>query len=480
MAIADKNTVRKEVAKLQADFGQLCKDGKVTGEVKLLMSSMMMIIELILTIFLERSTKKDNKNSSIPSSQTDKDNTALGQSGQQGKGKPENGMLADNTRVHESVSVSSTPFCNICGEDLDAVSCTHHERRTKIDIVFEKVVQHVDAEVKKCPNCQSTNKGAFPVDMPGPLQYGDGLKAFVINLLMGQMVALNRVQKLVTSMIGTVISEATFLKYIWRLHQALEAWEAQAIKDLLIAPAINVDETSLKAGKDPHWIHVYSAGDITLKFLHRRRGKEAMEAINIIPRHGGVIIHDCWSSYLSYDHCKHGLCGSHILRELTFVVGSNNYAWACNMKRLLQKACKAVTESDEKQLDDKAYAGLQKNYRNILTRGAKELPPIPPKPSGKRGRIAKSDAHNLLERLQKHEASVLLFAKNPHVSFTNNRAERDLRMAKVKQKVSGCFRVVDYAKAYCRISSYLQTMASKGFNPLIAIQMALAGNIDGG
>ena len=138
-----------------------------------------------------------------------------------------------------------------------------------------------------------------------------------------------------------------------------------------------------------------------------------------------------------------------------------------------------MTESDEKQLDDKAYAGLQKNYRNILTRGAKELPPILPKPSGKRGRIAKSDAHNLLERLQKHEASVLLFAKNPHVSFTNNRAERDLRMAKVKQKVSGCFRVVDYAKAYCRISSYLQTMANKGFNPLIAIQMALADNIEG-
>ena len=113
-----------------------------------------------------------------------------------------------------------------------------------------------------------------------------------------------------------------------------------------------------------------------------------------------------------------------------------------------------------------------------MTRGEKELPPIPPKPSGRRGSIAKSDAHNLWERLKDYEASVLLFAKKSEVSFTNNRAERDLRMSKVKQKVSGCFRTELYANAYCRISSYLQTMSSKGHNPLIAIQIALAGEIN--
>lgn len=148
------------------------------------------------------------------------------------------------------------------------------------------------------------------------------------------------------------------------------------------------------------------------------------------------------------------------------------------MKRLLQETCKKVSKSTEKKLTDKELANLQKRYRNILTRGEKELPPIPPKPSGKRGKLAKSDAHNLLERLQLHESSVLLFAKDPHVSFTNNRAERDLRMSKVKQKMSGCFRSEIYAQAYCRISSYLQTMANKGYNPLIAIQMALAGEFD--
>ena len=114
--------------------------------------------------------------------------------------------------------------------------------------------------------------------------------------------------------------------------------------------------------------------------------------------------------------------------------------------------------------------------------GIKEMPEIPPKPDGKRGRIAKSDAHNLWDRLHKHRSSVLMFARKSEVPFTNNRAEQDLRMAKVKQKVSGCFRTRKYAEAYCRISSYLQTMANKGYNPLVAIQMALSGQIyaDGG
>jgi transposase len=478
MASLDKASVRTEVSRLKTDFENLCAEGKITSESKALMLSMFMIVELILSIFLEKTTKKDNKNSSIPSSQTEKDDSSLGHQGNNGKGKNENDTQAKNTRVRENVSISTVSFCDICAEDLTDAPCTHLERRTKIDIVFEKVVEHVDAEVKQCPACKATVKGKFPADMHGPLQYGDGLKAFVINLLVCQMVALNRVQKLVKSMIGEVISEATLLKFVLRLYQALEAWELDAIEQILKAPAINVDETSLRVDKKNHWLHVYSAGDITLKFLHRKRGKAAIEAIDIIPRYGGKIIHDCWASYLSYLHCGHGLCGSHLLRELTFIFEANGYAWARNMKRLLQETCIKVSKSEEKKLTDKDLVNLQKRYRNILTRGAKELPVIPPKPSGKRGKLAKSDAHNLLERLQTHEASVLLFAKDPHVSFTNNRAERDLRMAKVKQKVSGCFRTEVYARAYCRISSYLQTMANKGYNPLIAIQMALAGELN--
>jgi len=172
-----------------------------------------------------------------------------------------------------------------------------------------------------------------------------------------------------------------------------------------------VDETSLRVNQKNHWIHVYSADDTTLKFLHRKRGKEAIESINLIPRYGGAIVHDCWSSYFAYSDCKHGLCGSHLLRELTFMVDAHDYRWARHMKRLLQKTCISVSNSADKKLTTIELANLQKRYRAILTRGEKELPVIPPKPSGKRGKLAKSDAHNLWERLKTHEAAVLLLPK---------------------------------------------------------------------
>ena len=147
------------------------------------------------------------------------------------------------------------------------------------------------------------------------------------------------------------------------------------------------------------------------------------------------------------------------------------------MKRLLKDTCKVVSKRENKQLTAKEYQKLQKHYRSLLTRGEKEMPTIPEKPEGQRGKVAKSDAHNLLERLRSHESAVLLFANRSEVPFTNNRAERDLRMSKVKQKVSGCFRTERYAKAYCRISSYIQTMTAKGYNPLAAIEMAMSGEI---
>ncbi|WP_404357144.1 IS66 family transposase [Methylotuvimicrobium sp. KM1] len=476
MANLDKASVRTEVSRLKADFEKLCAEGKITCESQAIMTSLFLVVELILAIFLERTTKKDTTNSSKPSSQTGKDESALGRTGSNGKGKADNKATAQNRRTVETVTLSKVQTCAVCGEDLTDVPCVHVERRTQIDIVFEKVVEHVDAEIKQCPTCEATVKGRFPAALHGPLQYGDGLKAFVVNLLVCQMVALNRVQKLLASIMDEVIAEATLLKFVLRVHQALETWEAQAVEHILKAPVMHVDETSLRVDRKNHWIHVYSAGDITLKFLHRKRGKEAIESINLIPRYGGAIIHDCWSSYFAYQHCGHGLCGSHLLRELTFMVNAHGYRWAKNMKRLLQETCVTVSKSADKKLTVIELVNLQKRYRAILTRGEKELPVIPPKPSGKRGKLAKSDAHNLWERFKTHEAAILLFAKEPHVAFTNNRAEQDLRMAKVKQKVSGCFRAEEYAHAYCRISSYLQTMANRGYNPLIAIQMALAGN----
>lgn len=475
MATVDKQSVREQAAQIKAEFDRLSLDKKFDAQTTMLFKSMLMLINLLVSIFLEKTTKKNNKNSSIPSSKNEKDDSSLTKEGSKGKGKQETHTTAYNTRTIETVELIKVNQCDICGNKLTQAPCEHIERRTKIDIIFEKTVEHVDVEVKHCQDCDATVKGKFPTDMPGPLQYGNGLKAYIINLLIAQMISLNRVQKLVKSIIGEIIAEATLLKFVLRLYVALESWETASIEAILMAKAMNVDETSLRVDKKNQWIHVYSAGDITLKFLHSKRGTEAINDINIIPRYSGTIIHDFWSSYLTYDHCDHGMCGGHLVRELQHVIESNTYQWASNMKALLLETCKKVSKRKRKKISEKEYANLQKRYRNIITRGEKELPTIPPKPNGKRGKIAKSDAHNLWERLKEHETAVLRYAIDPHVSFTNNRAERDLRMSKVKQKVSGCFRKELYAKAYCRISSYLQTMANKGYNPLVAIQMALAG-----
>lgn len=475
MGSVNTTSVREEAERIKSEFQRITANKKIDPQVSMLIQSMFMLINLLISIFLEKATKKTNKNSSKPSSQTEKDESSTSHVGTNSKGKKESDTVASNTRTIETITIARVTRCDTCGQDLTNAECEHIERRTKIDIVFETVIEHVDAEIKYCDNCDAIVKGQFPSDMPGPLQYGNGLKAFIINLLVCQMISLNRAQNLIKTLIGRVIAEASMLQFILRLHLALEQWESTAIDQLLKSPAMNVDETSLRVDRKNHWIHVYSAGDITLKILHRRRGTEAIDAINIIPRYSGTIIHDCWASYLSYDHCDHGLCGSHIVRELTCIIESNGYKWAINMKSLLLETCRRVSKRKKKRLSQKQYTDLQKRYRNIITRGENELPAIPNKPSGKRGKIAKSDAHNLWERLKDNESAVLLFAKKSEVSFTNNRAERDLRMAKVKQKVSGCFRSKTYAEAYCRISSYLQTMATKGYNPLIAIQMALAG-----
>lgn len=475
MATVNKQSLREEFDGLKAEFERLCAAGTMATESRALFQAMLMLFEVLMAVFMERRTSKNSNNSSIPPSQTSKDETT--HPGTNSNGPAQNSTRFSNTRTVETVHTAQVNRCGACGEDLSETPCRGHERRTRIDIIFEKVVDHVDAEIKQCPRCRTQIKGRFPAGMSGPLQYGTGIKAYVLNLLIARMISLKRVQQSINTLIGRMLSEATILNIVMQLHRVLEQWEHTAIEQILTMPAMHVDETSLRVDKKNHWIHVYSAGEITLKFLHPKRGREAIEAFGVIPRYGGVIIHDCWASYLAYEHCGHGLCGSHLLRELTFIVDSNGYAWAKNMKRLLKETCAKVAGRESKMLTPGEYKNLQKRYRNILTRGEKQLPPIPPKHNGKRGKVAKSDAHNLWERLRKHEQAVLLFAKRPEVAFTNNRAERDLRMSKVKQKISGCFRTRKYAKAYCRISSYLQTMANQGYNPLVAIQLALSGEI---
>ena len=475
MATVNKSSLRSEFDALKARFESLCAAGKMSAEGRALVDALLMLFELLMAVFMEKHTPKRSANSHLPASQSPNDETVRIRPGTKSRGPSTNDAQCANTRTRERVIELTVSACTHCGADLTSTACTGHERRTLIDLVFEKVVRHADAEIKHCARCHAETRARFPHEMPGPRQYGPGVKAYVVHLLVAQMLSLKRVAHSMHALIGQLLSEATLLGYVAQLHHALAEWERHAIERVLASPAMHVDETSLRVDRNNHWIHVYSAGTLTVKCLHRKRGREAIEAIGIIPRYGGVAVHDCWASYLSYAHCDHALCGAHLLRELTFIVEAHGYAWAKRMKRLLLHACHEVAKRDEKTLTESQYKAVQKRYRTILTQGERELPPIPLRQKGQRGRVAKSDAHNLWERMKKYEKAVLLFANNPDVAFTNNRAERDLRMSKVKQKVSGCFRTRKYAEAYCRISSYLQSMANQGYNPLVATQIALAG-----
>ena len=320
MATVNKASLRTEFDALKARFESLCAEGKMSPESRALVDALLMLFELLMAVFMEKHTPKSSANSGLPPSQSPNDATARTRPGAKGKGPSYNEARCANTRTREHVRVLGVDCCARCGEDLTDTACTGHARRTLVDIVFEKVVRHADAEIKHCPRCHAEARARFPDEMPGPLQYGPGVKAYVVHLLIAQMLSLKRVAQSMHALIGQLLSEATLLGYIAQLHHALAQWERQAIERLLAQPAMHVDETSLRVDRKNHWIHVYSAGTLTVKRLHPKRGCEAIEDIGIIPRYGGVAVHDCWASYLSYTNCEHALCGSHLLRELTFIV----------------------------------------------------------------------------------------------------------------------------------------------------------------
>jgi transposase len=231
MASINKQSIREEVEKIKSDFELLAANKKLNIESKILFQSMFMLINLLVSIFLEKTTKKNNKNSSLPSSQTEKDTSSTQKTNT--KREKESNLLAQNTRTVETVFLAKVTECDICGTDLRKVDCEHIERRTKIDIVFEKVIQHVDAEVKHCEECDATVKGIFPSDMQGPLQYGNGIKAYVINLVICQMISLNRIQKMVKTIMGEMLSESTLLKFVFRFYELLASWEEKTKTELL-------------------------------------------------------------------------------------------------------------------------------------------------------------------------------------------------------------------------------------------------------
>ncbi len=366
MATVNAASLRAQLDDCRARFEAIKRDGKANAETLALIHALFLLLDILVVVFLEKTTRKTSANSGLPPSQTGKDETAR-RTGAPGKGAKPNLETGDNLRktvVEETITVET---CGACGADLSGIDPVGRERRVLHDIVFEVVERRVDAEIKACPHCRARTKGRFPDTMPGPRQYGTGLQAFIINLLVAHMLSLRRTAALVQAITGLRLSEATCLGYVRRLHDALASWEQAATAQLLTRPALHADETGFRVDGKTQWLHVVTDGSLTCKFLHRQRGRAAIEDIGIIPRYTGTLVHDCWAAYLAYQQCRHQICGSHLLRELTFVVDANGFRWARLMKKLLREACHKVNQSPTRILTEPERRSIIRRYRTILT-----------------------------------------------------------------------------------------------------------------
>lgn len=237
---------------------------------------------------------------------------------------------------------------------------------------------------------------------------------------------------------------------------------------------VHADETGINIDGKRRWLHSASNPLWTYFYPHEKRGSDAMDDIGIIPNFSGILCHDHWKSYYNYN-CLHALCNAHHIRELERAIEQDNQNWAIEMKDFLIEANKEVTNAGG-VLSKEVIEESRKKYRAILEKGKTECP-APIKIEGKRGRTKKSKTRNLLERFIDYENDVLRFMENDQVPFTNNLGENDLRMTKVQQKISGCFRSLEGAHIFCRLRSYLSTCRKQGIKITDGLKMLFDGKL---
>jgi len=380
----------------------------------------------------------------------------------------------DHIKIHP-VDECKNCQCSLTGQKADAI-----ERRQVLDIPPNKLqaTEH-RVETKKCPECEYVNKAEFPEDVNAPVQYGPRIKAMAVYLKGYQLLPLERTAELFEDLFGCPLSEGTIDNIINITSQHLEVPVEQIKEQVKAADVGHFDETGMSVMGKRHWLHTASTSEFTYYEIHGKRGSEAMDDIGILPEFQGRAIHDFWKPYWTYEDCAHGLCNAHHLRELTFLHEEQQQAWAKNMIDCLLKIKETVDEARHIQgyLEKEQIKTFEAIYESILAEGYAENP-VKDKPPGlkKRGRIKKSKARNLLERLDEYQSETLAFVHDFNVPFDNNLAERDVRMAKVQQKISGTFRSENGAKAFCRIRSYISTVKKNSLNVLEAIEDIFKGS----
>jgi transposase len=369
--------------------------------------------------------------------------------------------------------------CEQCQQPLEAVAGQVKERRQVHDLpAVRLVVQEHQVEQVCCPACGHLNRGSFPQGVQAPVQYGPNVQALGVYLHQYQLIPLGRTCEVLSDLYDCQVSEATLVSWVQLASSSLEATVARIAQWLQVSRLLHADETGMRLFGKLHWMHVASTRFLTHLAWHPKRGKPALEAIDIWPHFQGRAMRDRWKSYDHYP-CAHSLCGAHLLRDCTYVEEQEQQEWAGQMHDLLLSM---VAAAEEWRLRGaKAVPGEERDewiaqYFDLLASGFAAQPPFSAEQVPKQqGRRKQSAAKNLLDDLLRRAEQVLAFLDDLSIPFTNNQAERDLRMVKVQQKIAGTFRSEDGATAFCRLRSYLSTMRKQGHAMLAALAAVFVG-----
>ena len=366
--------------------------------------------------------------------------------------------------------------CGHCGSDLSVETATVYKTRQVVDVKIVPVVTEHCVQSKTCLVCGKETTAAFPQGVDHYIQYGDTFSAIIICLNKGNYIPYDRLSKISKDILGVPVSSGTLVNIVHECGKSLEKSMEYIKGQLKQASVVHFDETGTRVKGKNQWLHTAGNERFTYLETHAKRGSAATDEIGILPEFRGTAIHDFWKTYYNYIRCKHALCNAHILRELNGITENFKQTWSEQMKALLVEIKRSV-EATEGILLVAEITAFECRYDEILCLGDKENPIDINVLTQKniRGRTARSKARNLLDRMKLYKQDILKFMVDSAIPFDNNLAERDIRMSKLQQKISGGFRSDEGNDAFDNIRSYISTATKQGISMFESIRAAVSG-----